>query len=460
MTAASVWIQYGLMNEIINRVKPFRALHYNKEKVGDIGACLSAPYDVISPDLQEQYYKRHPNNVIRLILNKILPNDTDKDNRYARARVFLDEWKKSRVLIQSEHPWFFAYEEIFTIDGILRKLSGFIGLVHLSEYTEGRILPHEKVLKSPVEDRIRLTQTTGTQFEYIWGLYRDPQSEIDKLLAKAKSGEPIVDYREEENGVQHRLWGISDPCITTRIERAMADKKIYIADGHHRYQTMLSIRDQQRAKLPKAGDDADFDYIMMFLVNTSHEGLFVLPTHRLLHGLDAKAVSSMKTGFSKYFSVKEIPFAPGKELGAQQQLCLELVKKKKPSFGVSIAGENSFLLIELSDESAYKKICGTSGTDVWKLLDVNVLNVLVLAKLAGIPEEAMAEGTNVSYVKDADEAFSRVRSGEMQVAFILNSTPLESVLQVSEAGEKMPRKSTYFYPKPLSGLVFYQMEGL
>jgi uncharacterized protein (DUF1015 family) len=449
-----------LMHKIRNDVKPFKALCYNPKKIDNLGLCLSQPYDVISPSQQDAYYAQHQFNVIRLILNRIEKTDTDANNRYTRARETLGAWKKEAILVHSERPAFFAYEQSFKLPGnISKNLTGYIGLVRLADYEEGRVLPHEKVLKRPVEDRISLTMTTGTQFEYIWGLYRDPDKKIDGILAGEKGkGTPLLDFEEAKTRVRHRLYRVTEPEKCHVIEETMKDKQIYIADGHHRYQTMLTVRDEMRKKYPDAGPDAPWEYIMMFLVNTVDPGLVILPTHRLLYGVSETVLNELVAECAKYFTVTRLPFEKNDRNDVQARWLVALEKAAQPAFGIAIQNNSEFVLIELKEIKAYKKLITEKATETWQLLDVNVLNILILQKIAGITEEMMSLQKNIEYVKDADEALARVASGEMQAAFILKGTPLEAVLAVAAAGEKMPRKSTFFYPKPLSGLVFFEMD--
>jgi uncharacterized protein (DUF1015 family) len=279
------------MPDRINDVRPFRALHYDPKKVRNIGLCLSQPYDVISPAQQEAYYGQHPFNVIRLILNRIEAGDDERNNRYTRARDLLAEWRADGILHPTRAPSFWIYEQDFDLPEIGRKkVKGFIGAVRLQDYAERRILPHEKVIKGPLEDRIRLTQTTNAQFEYIWSLYQDKAYLIDDILDRQERAEPIIDYVEERFGVRHKLWRLTDPAACEVISRTINRLKIYIADGHHRYQTMLTVREEMRRKFPGAGPDAPWEFIMMFLVNSEHEGLTILPTHRVLHNIQVESV--------------------------------------------------------------------------------------------------------------------------------------------------------------------------
>ena len=444
----------------INDVKPFQAQHLNPEKVNGVGLCLSQPYDVISPEMQDEYYKQHEYNVIRLILNKIEKTDDENNNRYTRARDIMNKWRKEKIIYITQRPSFWIYEQEFDIPEIGRKkVKGFIGKVRLSDYSEGKILPHEKVLKKDLEDRIKLTETTDTQFEYIWGIYQDKAYVIDNILNDSEKDTPIIDYMENPINVRHRLWRLVDPEKCEIIHRTMKRQKIYIADGHHRYQTMLTIRDKMRQKYPDAGPDAPWEYIMMFLVNTEHEGLTILPTHRMLFDLHINNWYELATSINEHFHVKSYPFTDENEPEIRKKWLRDLkdVERHEHKFGAFIANNSRYYLLTLKDAEAYEEMHSLDYSSEWKLLDVNILNTLFLEKIIGVTEEQLANQTNVKYTKDINEALDKVRNNEMQVALILNPTLLEDVITIADNNEKMPRKSTHFYPKPVSGLVFYDM---
>jgi uncharacterized protein (DUF1015 family) len=449
------------MPDRVNDVRPFRALHYDPETVKDIGLCLSQPYDVISAEQQEAYYRRHPLNVIRLILNRTEPDDHEGNDRYTRARGLLAEWRAKGYLHPTRLPSFWVYEQDFDFPEIGRKkVKGFIGVVRLHDYAERRILPHEKVLKGPLEDRIRLTRATNTQFEYIWSLYQDRAYVIDDILDVEEKQHPIIDYVEQPIGVRHKLWRLTDPASCEIISRTMSRLKIFIADGHHRYQTMLTIRDEMRRRHPEAGPDAPWEFIMMFLMNSEHEGLTILPTHRMLHNIRVESVYRLASAILEHFHVKKYPFRDGDEPEARRRLLRDLrtVEPGEHKFGAYIANSNGYYLLTLRDEEAYEELVSLDCSSEWKLLDVNILNTLILEQILGITEEDLSLQTNISYTKDVDEALCKVRSGEIQVALILNPTALRDVLTIAQNDERMPRKSTHFYPKPVSGLVFYPMD--
>jgi uncharacterized protein (DUF1015 family) len=449
------------MPDSVNDVRPFRALHYDPAKVPDIGLCLSQPYDVISPAQQDAYYAQHPHNVIRLILNRITEGDTESDNRYTRARDLLSAWTRDGILRPTRAPSFWVYEQEFDLPDIGRKrVKGFIGAVRLRDYSERKILPHEKVLKGPLEDRIRLTQVTNTQFEYIWSLYQDKAYIIDNILDEAASAAPIIDFVEQPLGVRHRLWRLADPATCQVIRRTMARLPIYIADGHHRYQTMLTVRAEMRKRFPEAGPDAPWESIMMFLVNSEHEGLTILPTHRTVANLHVDNLRALGVEILDYFHVKKYAFRDGDEEQARKRWLRDLrsCAAGEHKIGAYIVNTSGYYLLTLRDEEAYEELVSLEFSSEWKLLDVNILNALILEKILGITEEQLSLGKNISYTKDVGEALEKVRTGECQVAFILNSTALSDVITIAGNDERMPRKSTHFYPKPVSGLVFYPMD--
>jgi uncharacterized protein (DUF1015 family) len=444
-----------------NDVRPFITLHYNPEKVDNIGLCLTQPYDVISHDQKEMYYNQHEYNVIRFILGKKFHSDTESGNQYTRARDYLKQWKELEILQTTTHPSYWVYEQEFELPGAERKkVKGFIAKVRLHDYDEMAILPHEKVMKNPIEDRMRLTKITNTQFEYIWGLYRDKSYTIDTILDKAEEKDAILDYYEMPYNVRHRLWRLTEPESCTQIFDAMKNHKIYIADGHHRYATMLSIRDEYRKKYPDAGPDAPWEFIMMFLVNTKHEGLTILPTHRLIHSLQISHWDNILKNIETYFDMAVYSFNEKNEDEVKKKWLSDIRTNNKGehTFGLFLKNQKQFLLLTLKDINAYEALIKPDCSPEWKYLDVNIVNFLLLQKIFGISEEQFLLNTNIKYTIDAHAAVSEVKRGNMQAVVILNATHLDDVIRISDNREIMPRKSTFFYPKPVSGLVMYSMD--
>jgi uncharacterized protein (DUF1015 family) len=329
--------------------------------------------------------------------------------------------------------------------------------VRLQDYKKRRILPHEKIMTRPLEDRVHLIRTTETQFEYIWSIYHDKAYVIDNILDDTEKQQPIIDFYEESTLVHHRMWRLLDPEKCRIISRTMEHLTIYIADGHHRYQAMLNIRDEMRRRYPDAGSNAPWEFIMMFLVNSEHEGLTVLPTHRKLHDLTVSNLSDLHLSILEHFHVKSYSFNGDNEAEVRRRWLRDLrdAERGVHKFGALITKLNRYFLITLKDSEAYEEMVDIPFSSEWKLLDVNILNTLILQRIIGLTEEQLSAQTNVSYTKDLEAALESVRSGRMQVALILNSTRLEDIITIAENNERMPRKSTHFYPKPLSGLLFY-----
>jgi uncharacterized protein (DUF1015 family) len=450
------------MTEAINEVKPFRAEHYNPEKIPEIGLCLSRPYDVISPAEQDEYYRQHPYNVVRLILNKIEPTDNEADNRYTRSRDLLDAWRKGQVLVSYRRPSFWVYEQDFQVEGLPpRHVSGFIGLVRLQDYESGKILPHENIIREPLEDRIRLTRTTRTQFEYIWGMYPDPEHTVDRILATCDRDIQVIDHTEKSTQFRHRLWRLVHPDQCAAVSQAVSNRRIYIADGHHRYQTMLTIRDEMRKLHPDAGPDAPWEFIMMYLVSAHQEGLTTIGTHRLLTGLPQVGEQTIREAVKLGFLVRAYSFREDDEMEAREMWLRELrnADPREHKFGVALRGVNTYYLLEISEKRATRLVEGESGSLTLRLLDVSLLKSIVFKMLLGLTEEQIKPQNTVHYTPKIQLAIEKVRSGEMESAWILNHTALDEIMTVADNREKMPQKSTHFYPKPLSGLVFFNMNN-
>src|SRR3989337_3032960 len=429
---------------------PFKGIRYNKEKIKDPKLVMTPPYDIISPAQQEMYYGRDKYNMIKLDLVKEFPTDTGQDNRYTRASNTFSERLSDRVVVGEERPSIYFYEVSYTKYGPEKTMKGFIALCRLEEFGKGKVVPHEYTLSKPKSDRLNLLRSCQANFSLIFSLYSSPDRKINKTIEGNISGTaPQIDV-VDDNGDRHRLWEVSDPTIIEGVQKEMKEKTVYIADGHHRYEASLNYRNEARQK----GGEGAYDYIMMFFANMDEPGLTVLPTHRLIYGVSDVTLNCLPDSMGKYFSVKDFDFTNGDEPEARKQL-LDAMKKAGPQdhyIGMYIKGEDKYSLLALKGEDSLLDIQSDKPFS-WRRLDVSILQSLILEEILGFSEESIRRQENLYYVKDFNDSIEKVRDGEYQAAFLLNATKIEEIKDVTETGERMPQKSTYFYPKCLTGLV-------
>jgi uncharacterized protein (DUF1015 family) len=449
-------------------IVPFRGISYDPKKVGDLSKVVAPPYDVISPQEQDALYQRHPQNVVRLILNKETPKDNPQDNRYTRSAALYSAWQKEGILARAPKPQLYFLQEEFSpsilpagqssLSGkIVRQ--GFIGLIQLEEYSAKVVLPHEKTQTKPRADRLALMDACQANFSQIYSLYSDEKGAMGPIYKQVfSSGPPAFDVTDSE-GVRRKLWMVSDPGILKRVREIMKPKEIYIADGHHRYETALAYREKQRQKFPKGTARETYNFNMMYFAAMEDPGVFILPTHRVVNNLEGFNAEAFLDQLRSDFSVEAFDYQPGKEKGILDQLLKELAARsgKERVLGMVMKGLKRCFLLALKDE----KVIDQSEPGIapsLKALDVNLLHIPILKKRLNIGAQDLAASKKVIYFKDPGEAAAAVQSGEGQIAFFLNPTRTYQVRDVSLAGETMPSKSTFFYPKLLSGLVINPLD--
>ncbi|ADG83437.1 DUF1015 domain-containing protein [Thermincola potens] len=422
---------------------PFRGLRYNLDRIGDLNDVVTPPYDVIDPAGQEMFYEKSPYNIIRLELGKKYPTDTPENNRYTRAAETLRAWVEEGILVNDPKPSLYLYEQEFEARGAKKTRSGFIAGVQAEDYSKGDVLPHEETLPKHKADRLELMLTTEANFSPIFGLYADKEHKIEAILEKAKGNRPPDEEAVDSNGVINRLWVISDEEAVQSIVELMKDKKIFIADGHHRYETAVNFGKEMAAR-GKEG----FNYLMVALVNLYNEGLVVFPTHRLVNNIADLDVDRLLAGLQENFHVEE-----AKDVALPQFIAeLERRGAVNPSFGL-YTQEGKFYWLTLKDISIVDRLDLPGHSAAWKQLDVSILHTLILEGLLGIGSKQRADESNLKYVREDDAAKAFVDSGEYQLAFFMNSTKVEEVTAIATGGEKMPQKSTFFYPKVITGMV-------
>ncbi len=429
-------------------VAPFAGLRYEPTRVGELGPVLAPPYDVIGETEHVALEEQHPQNVVRLELPR-----GESDARYAEAARLLQTWKESGILRADATPAFYVYEQQFRLPGAaagarLFSRRGFFAAVRLEPFDRRVILPHERTLAGPKQDRLKLMRATRTQISPIFGLYRDAEGTTRAIIDAAAAGPAEVDVTLPDG--RHRLWRIADPAATTTLARLLADKQILIADGHHRYETMLTLGPELRS-LDFAAGQAAADFAMMFLARAEDPGLLVLPTHRMVRGLSDFSLPALRAAASPAFDIVD-----GDEVTAE---AIEERLGREGTAGVVFAvrvPERAqtawFTLKSLVDLSAL-------GPPVLCKLDVTVLHGVLLGPLLAIDEAALADQTFLSYTHDTAEALARVAAGDVQAAFFMNPTKVGEVLAACEAGFVLPQKSTYFHPKLATGLVMYGLDG-
>jgi uncharacterized protein (DUF1015 family) len=408
------------------RIFPFQPHRYSA-KAGRVENLVTQPYDKISPEMQARYLSLSPYNLVRLILGERFSTDTGADNVYTRAAGLLRDWIEAGILERDAEPGLYAYFQKFTVPdtGETRERKGFIGLGAVEDYSAGVVHRHEQTLSGPKKDRLELLRHTRAHFGQIFMLYPDPELAIDRILDHAAAAEPPVMEVKDEYDALHRVWKITDASTIARIEGLMADKKLLIADGHHRYETALAYRNEDRGF-------QDAQKVMMTFVNTHSPGLEILATHRVLQGLA---------------DFRPLRFANA--IGARRLANIEELKR---TFQSAAPGK---IRIGLAVDSG--EICLYERDRKAGELDVRVLHDELLGDVLGISEEAVREQKHIEYVRGLDAACARVRQGA-QIAFLLEPATIEQVAGVAFSGGVMPQKSTDFYPKLLSGLTIYKLE--
>jgi uncharacterized protein (DUF1015 family) len=428
------------------KIKAFKAYRFDEKIVGSSADCIAPPYDVIDAEAQQALYEKNDRNIVRIIKGKKFAEDNEQNNVYSRAADYLSKWISEGAIKPDKNESIYAYVQDFSAAGRDFTRSGFIALGKLAAFGQG-VQPHEKTLDGPKADRLNLTRATGAQFGQIFMLYDDPQTTADAVIAEAAGSEPLVSLLDEEN-VSHKIYAITADAQKQAIIDMMADKSPVIADGHHRYETALNYYNE--TKKPSA------EYCMMTFVNMHNEGLVVLPTHRLVSGLEGFDMGLLITAVGHMFEITEYRFSDGDKQKAQEDMFADLLADYDGganSFGV-YGNDGSFYKIKLKSREHIRK-AAPELSEASQKLDVWVLHRLILENILGIGEKQLAGQSNLKYIKDIADAkersIAKVDGGQSQVVFFMNPTPVEQVKAVADAGEKMPQKSTFFYPKIFTG---------
>lgn len=419
---------------------PFRGIRYDQSRVS-MASVVAPPYDVITPEQQNGYYDRDPHNVVRLILGR-------EADRYASAAATYGEWRSSGVLMRDAAPAIYPLVQTFTgLDGGTVQRKGFIALCRLEEFEKKIVLPHERTLSKAKEDRFKLFQATNSNFSQVFSLYSDPGSVIDSFIAPFHRTAPVIDVEFES--VRNQLWAVTDPTVVDAVARELEPKQVLIADGHHRYETGLAYRDLMRSKNPNHTGRELYNYIMMFFTNLDDEGLVIFPTHRVLHSLPSYDGGAHLSTLQQHFDLQVFP-APA--------MMTDALRQAGPySYGIVSGHSSKFYVATLRDPASVSALVPDDLPAEVKQLDVVLLHQYIIRRLLGVSQEAQDKKLNIHYLQDVRESVDEVAAGTAQAAFFVKPTRIEQVRAVAKSGNVMPQKSTFFYPKLISGLVLNLM---
>jgi uncharacterized protein (DUF1015 family) len=441
-------------------IVPFRALRYNPQFVPDLSLVVAPPYDVISPEAQERYYARHPHNVVRLILAKDGPVGTPDGDRYARAAHVYAAWLREGVLRRDTEPGIYLYEQEFSLgEGHRLRRRGLLAMVRLADYGAKIIFPHERTFAKYREDRLRLMRACPANLEPILGFFPGPRGPIYAILDRHMEGAPLV-LLDDEDGIRHRLWILREPAEVAVLIESLQGCPVVIADGHHRYETALTFRDERRARdaaPPEVQRRRLDNFILMNLVHAEDPGLVILPTHRVIRQQPALLGDALRTSLGRHFKMETFPLDPGNPAVSLRMALASLHHRRGAVAFALYAGGQNLLVMELADEAAVHGLLSSGFSPELARLDVAILHRLVIEEIMGIKATGEADDS-IRYTRDEAQGLAKVASGEAHVALFLRPPRVEQVQAVAMAGERMPQKSTYFYPKVLSGLVISPLD--
>lgn len=421
------------------KVKPFQGITYNSKKIDDFSKVLTPPYDVIDLELQKKLYDEHPNNFVKIDYGLKYSDDDESRNIYTRSKDFFYKWLEEEILQKDNKDCFYILKQDFEIEGKVYSRLGFYGLFELTKFSKDTIMPHEKTQSGPKEDRYKLTKICRSYFSAVFSIYKDEKNTVERFFKENAFGTPYFTYTDYQ-GVKNILYKSYNIEVNMAISDMMSNKRLYIADGHHRYETALRIK----SEFP---DNENAKYTLMYFSNMLDEGLIVLPTHRMLTDIDYNE-NDLNNFLEKYFNKAVYKHENLKE-------AIEKQRSLKDNHTFIIITKNNLMLLSLKNMEAIKDFFPTTMPKVLTELDVNILFYAIIKTFFKVTEEDVINQNKISYTKDAEDAVKKVLSGNAKIGLLLNPTEVSALEKVAELNETMPQKSTYFYPKIPSGAVVY-----
>ena len=426
------------------RIAPFHGIFYNQKKIRDLSKVIAPPYDVISREEQERLYRKSPYNFVRLDLS-------EEPDGYSAVAQLLQDWQAQGVFERDEAPAIYFLTHRFALKNGQEKVrQGFFALTQLQDFSDGTIRPHEKTLDAPKEDRLKLMLACHAQLSPIFALYAEPKQTINRILAAEIEGTaPFIEI-EQENGDQCRLWRMTDPSVIQKVQQELQDQTLLIADGHHRYEATLDYRNRMREERGKWTGREAFNYILTYFANMNDDNVVILPTHRLVRGYAHQPFLQLEEALQQYFYVEQYPKTPeGKGWFLK---ALRTGGKKQRLIGASFKRDPRYLILRLKNKRIMQRLAKDLSAPL-RDLEVSILHLLILNHILGLSPEQQTNGATIRYSQDEDAVLQALEKEDYQAAFVLNPPKTEEILSVVNAGEKMPQKSTYFYPKLVSGLI-------
>jgi uncharacterized protein (DUF1015 family) len=445
----------------VPKILPFRGTHFDPKKVGDLSKVITQPYDKIDDALQKTYYERHDHNIVRLIRRREEEGDTGGMQKYAGAAKTLEAWLKAGVLVTDGKPAFYACYQTYSTPEGEKTRKGFVAMVRAEPFGgKNGVHPHEETHSGPKIDRRRLLDHTRTHFGQIFLLYSDPERTVNRILDEVATRPPDLEAMDDA-GVLHRVWAVSDPGAVEVIQGDLAKRDAIVADGHHRFETAVGYHQEMMQRGARAGGAESFENVMCTLVNMDDEGLTVLPAHRVVYGLRDFDPHRLGRGSGQYFEVRDYPFAtPEEEKSARQEMLedLRIEGFTRPTFGVAMRGHPAYQIYILRNPREAAALVREKKSEAWRSLDINVLHTVILDNLLGIGKSALEREENVAFVRHVDDALKMLGDPKYQAAFLVNPVRVEQIKALVRNGERFPQKSTDFFPKMVTGMVFCRLQ--
>jgi uncharacterized protein (DUF1015 family) len=432
------------------RIAPFRGVFYNSKKIRDLARVVTPPYDVISPEEQEKLYRKSPYNFVRLDFSQ-------EPDPYAAVAELFANWQTEGIFERDEEPAiYYAVHKFALKDGGIKVRQGFYALTQLQDFSSGEIRPHEKTLEAPKQDRLQLMLASHAQLSSIFALYSQPKGSLNQILSEQTEGKaPFIEVKLD-GGDECRLWRITDPALIREIQREMKEQRLVIADGHHGYEATLKYRDRMRSDGSSTGRES-FNYILTYFANMIDESVVILPTHRLVRGYEPKPFLQLEEALQTYFYIEQYPkTAEGKSSFLK---ALKNTGKKHRVIGASFKRDPRYLILRLKNKRIMQRLAKDLSAPL-RELEVSILHHLILEHILGLSPEQQTNGAAIRYSQDEEAVLQALEKEDYQAAFILNATKSADILAIVDSGETMPQKSTYFYPKLISGLVVNKIDPL